>query len=156
MLTIFIMLMICFIFYHVTQPNWHIYYLSRVVRKPDFCLCENKGADQLRSNCEADQRLYFRNKVSKISLLLKSEISSLLLRLYRPVCVRPGRKPRRPVFSCCGSFYVFSAAIVTFSTIVTCHALNYSPLREHLPKRSYFNILANVCTYSVLYCGNNI
>ena len=24
--------------------------MSRIVRKPDFCLCENKGADQLRSN----------------------------------------------------------------------------------------------------------
>ena len=24
-----------------------------VVRKSDFCLCENKGADQLCSNCEA-------------------------------------------------------------------------------------------------------
>ena len=24
-------------------------YLSRMVRKPEFCLCENKGADQLRS-----------------------------------------------------------------------------------------------------------
>ena len=31
--------------------------LSRDARKPDFCLVgENKGADQLRSNCEADQR----------------------------------------------------------------------------------------------------
>ena len=30
--------------------------MSRAVRKPDFCLCKNKGADQLRSNCEADQR----------------------------------------------------------------------------------------------------
>ena len=29
------------------------------MRKPDFCLCENKGADQLRSNYEADQRLCF-------------------------------------------------------------------------------------------------
>ena len=28
--------------------------MSRIVRKPDFCLCENKGADQL-----ADQRLCF-------------------------------------------------------------------------------------------------
>ena len=34
--------------------------LSRVLRKPDNCLCENKGADQLRSKCEADQRLSFR------------------------------------------------------------------------------------------------
>ena len=46
------------------------------MRKPDFCLCENKGADQLRSNCEADQRLCFRYKDSTLSLLLKSEISS--------------------------------------------------------------------------------
>ena len=52
------------------------YYMSRIVRKPDFCLCENKGADQLRSNCEADQRLCFRYTHSTISLLLKSEISS--------------------------------------------------------------------------------
>ena len=29
------------------------------MRKPDFGLCKNKGADQLRSNCEADQHLCF-------------------------------------------------------------------------------------------------
>ena len=34
-------------------------YMSCVMRKPDFCLGENKGADQLRSNCEADQHLCF-------------------------------------------------------------------------------------------------
>ena len=51
-------------------------YLSRIVRKRDFCLCENKGADQLRGNREADQRLCFRYTNSTISLLLKSEISS--------------------------------------------------------------------------------
>ena len=34
--------------------------MSRFMRKPDFCLCENKGADQLSSYCEADQRLCFR------------------------------------------------------------------------------------------------
>ena len=28
--------------------------MSRVIRKPDFCLCENKEADQLCSNCTAD------------------------------------------------------------------------------------------------------
>ena len=26
--------------------------------KTGFCLGENKGVDQLRSNCEADQRLF--------------------------------------------------------------------------------------------------
>ena len=52
------------------------YQMNRVTRKPDFCLCENKGADQLRSNCEADQRLCFRYTDSTLSLLIKSEISS--------------------------------------------------------------------------------
>ena len=50
--------------------------MSRIVRKPDFCLGENKGADQLRGNREADQRLCFRYSDSTIPLLLKSEISS--------------------------------------------------------------------------------
>ena len=50
--------------------------MSRAMRKPDFCLCENKGADQLRSYCEADQRLCFRFTDSTIRLVLKSEISS--------------------------------------------------------------------------------
>ena len=30
------------------------------MRKPAFCICENKDADQLRRNREADQRLCFR------------------------------------------------------------------------------------------------
>ena len=46
------------------------------MRKPDFCLYENKGADQLRSNCEADQRLSFHYTDSTSSLLLKFQISS--------------------------------------------------------------------------------
>ena len=47
------------------------------MRKLAFCICENKDADQLRSNCAADQRLCFRFSDSTIPLLLKSEISSL-------------------------------------------------------------------------------
>ena len=43
--------------------------MSLVLRKPDFCICENKAADQLRGNREADQRLYFRYIDSTISLL---------------------------------------------------------------------------------------
>ena len=30
------------------------YEMSLVMRKPDFCICENKDADQLRGNREAD------------------------------------------------------------------------------------------------------
>ena len=45
--------------------------MSRVVRKPAICICENKDADQLRGNREADQRLYFRYIDSTIPLLPK-------------------------------------------------------------------------------------
>ena len=56
-------------------------HMSLVMRKTDFCICENKDADQLRGNCEADQRLCFRYIDSTIPLLPKAEIS---------VAVQPG------------------------------------------------------------------
>ena len=65
------------------------------MRKLAFCICENKDADQLRcafvfATTRIVQSLYFLNP--------KFPASSHLLRLYSPVCVGPGRKPRRPVF----------------------------------------------------------
>ena len=51
--------------------------LSHVMRKLDFCTCENKDADQLRGIREADQRLFFCFIDSTIPLLSKSEISRL-------------------------------------------------------------------------------
>ena len=51
--------------------------LSLVMRKPAFCICENKDTDQLRGNREADQRLCFRYTDTTIPLLSKFEISSL-------------------------------------------------------------------------------
>ena len=50
--------------------------MSRLVRKPTICIGENKVADQLRGNREADQRLCFRYTDSTLPLLPKSEISS--------------------------------------------------------------------------------
>ena len=44
--------------------------------KPTICIGENKDADQLRGNREADQRLCFHYTDSTLPLLLKSEISS--------------------------------------------------------------------------------
>ena len=57
------------------------------MRKPDFCICENKDADQLRGNREADQRLCFCYTDSTIPLLPKSEISSFW---PSSVVVQPG------------------------------------------------------------------
>ena len=75
--------------------------LCFVMRKQAFCKCENKDADQLRSNCAADQRLCFRYTDSRIPLLPRSEISSLWPSSVAVslVCVGPGRTPRRPVYS---------------------------------------------------------
>ena len=87
------------------------------MRKPFcfcFCICENKHADQLCGDRTADQRKQRRRSISAFdfatqivqSLYLlnpKSQASSYLLWLYSPVFVRPGRKPRRPVFSQRGS-----------------------------------------------------
>ena len=47
--------------------------------KPTIYIGENKDADQLRGNREADQRLCFRYSDSTIPLLLKSKISSFYL-----------------------------------------------------------------------------
>ena len=47
------------------------------MRKPAFCTCENKDADQLRGNREADQCLCFRHMDGTIPLPPNSEISSL-------------------------------------------------------------------------------
>ena len=52
--------------------------MSSVVRKPDFCLCENKGAGQLCSNCTADLHLCFCYMDSTIPLLSKSKNFKLL------------------------------------------------------------------------------
>ena len=37
--------------------------LSHFVRKPEFCLCENNGTDQLCSYCTADEHLCFCSQI---------------------------------------------------------------------------------------------
>ena len=68
--------------------------MSRIVRKSDFCLGENKGADQLRGN------FVFATRIVQFLFFLnpKFQASSLLLWLYRLVCVGPDRKPTKTGF----------------------------------------------------------
>ena len=60
------------------------------MRKPAFCICENKDADQLRGNPEADQRLCFRYIPYIVQSLFylnpKFQASSYLLWVYSLVC----------------------------------------------------------------------
>ena len=65
--------------FYDSQNNIHTciqIHMSRPMGKPTICIGENKGADQLRGNREAGQRLYFRLPDCTIPLLLYSEISS--------------------------------------------------------------------------------
>ena len=81
--------------------------MSRIMRKPAFCICENKGADQLRGSRVADQRLCFRYMYSTATCMVQSlfflnpkfQASSHILWLHSPVFVGTGW---RRVFSCCG------------------------------------------------------
>ena len=59
--------------------------------RPTVYICKNKDTDQLRKNCEADQRLSFRYMDSTILILFISKISIfypasvlVLLGLCRP------------------------------------------------------------------------
>ena len=53
-------------------------YMSCVMRKPAFCICENTDADQLRDNRATDQRFCFRYIDCTIPLLAQAEVSSLI------------------------------------------------------------------------------
>ena len=53
--------------------------MSYVVRKLAYCICENKDADQLHGNREADQHLCFRYIDCTIPLLPKYKISSCVV-----------------------------------------------------------------------------
>ena len=75
----FLMFCAVFIFPPCGDDERLIGYMSFEPSHEKSNICETKGAGQLRSNCEADQRLYFRifaTDISTDTLILKSKISS--------------------------------------------------------------------------------
>ena len=62
---------------HMINHNTNKIPVSHMMRQPTICIGKNKGADQLCTNCKADQHLYFRYMASTLPLLSKSKISSL-------------------------------------------------------------------------------
>ena len=67
------------------------YHTSRIMSKPAFCICKNKGADQL-CGYTTDPHLCFPHTDSTIPFFLnpKFQASRHLLKLCSPVCVEPG------------------------------------------------------------------
>ena len=85
----------------IRLPLLRLLYLSLVVRKPAFCICENKDADQLRSNtAKLISAFVFSTQIVQSLYVLntKFEESSHFVWLYSLVCVGPGGEPLRPFF----------------------------------------------------------
>ena len=111
--------------------------------KPTNCICENKGADQLRSNCEvadqlhsnckADQRLCFRFSDSTIPPLLNSKNFKLLAYFC----------------SCTGRFMsgLFGNHIVSFPTSWLIYLAIIAGLKRVTDKRSVPDIAQYVPYY---------
>ena len=72
------------------------------MRKLAFCISENKDADQLRGNREADQRLCFRYTDNSIMPLLPSSVT------VQPSLCLAWSETLKTVFSQRGSNYLFS------------------------------------------------
>ena len=84
-------------------------HMSRVVIKPAFYICENKETKtQISFAVTAKLISAFVFAIGIVQSLYyihpKFQASNHLRWLYKPVCVGPGRKPRRPVFSQRGSY----------------------------------------------------
>ena len=96
--------------------------MSLCVRKPTICMGENKDADQLRGNREADQRLCFRYTDSTFPPLLIPKLSRFYV---SSLTVQAGLcwtwlKTQIVGFSCTGSYYNESMAE---SCVVHCLAI---------------------------------
>ena len=87
-------------------------HMSKCMGKPTICIGENKAADQLRRNCEADQHLSFCYTDSTIPLLSKCRISSLCD--YSLVCVGPDQDPNCFVFSRTGSYLFVAVQLICY------------------------------------------
>ena len=109
------------------------------MRKPTICIYETKGADQLHSNCEADQRLCFRYTDSTIPLLSK-------IQNFQPLAI----------FSACTAQFVsdlFGNHIVGFLTRRLIHVMSQKNLKPFLytKTRAWIRCMVNKLSISTIF-----
>ena len=63
--------------------------MSRVLRNPGFCICENKGADQMCGNRTADLRLCFCYK-DKVAFLYFQILKTLRISDMTQLAIKEG------------------------------------------------------------------
>ena len=96
--------------FHELSVMFHLvgafFYLSLVVRKPFFAYAKTKTQISFAVTAKLISAFVFATRMGQPLFFLnrKFQASSYLLWLYSPICVGPGRKSRRPVFSQRGSF----------------------------------------------------
>ena len=134
--------------------------VSRIVRKPVFCTCENKDADQLPQIAVTTKLIsvfVFATQIVRSLFFLnpKFQDSNHLMWLHSPVCIGPGRKPRRPVFSERGS----SVTKGTWLNLIKDCVINYTllilpPLWSNICWCIMFsNIISSYLNLSTMFPG---
>ena len=83
-----------------------VYYMSLVMRNPFFAYAKTKKQFSFAVTAKLISACVFATRIVQSLYFLnpKYQASGHLLWLYRLVCVGPGGKPRRPVFSQRGSY----------------------------------------------------
>ena len=79
------------------------------MRKMDFCLCKTKVQISCAVTSQLIRAFVFTTQIMYnpfYYIYPKFQASGCFLSLHRPVCVEPGQKSRRPVFSCRGSYVI--------------------------------------------------
>ena len=92
--------------------------MSRVVRKPAFCICKTKTQISFAVTAKLISAIVFAIQIVQSLFYLnpKFQDSSHLLWLYSPVCVGPDWKTQRPVFLQRGSYKLFICSSVMVPT----------------------------------------
>ena len=115
---------------HRGQSSFIIYVIPHTLSNKRLSYCKGKG---VWYNVKLDWSLWisfavtaklitafvFATRIVQSLYFLNPEFqaSCNLLWLYSPVCVGPGRKPRRPVFSQRGSFYCLRLSLFCISVL---------------------------------------
>ena len=94
------------LFYHINSLKTCHIYMSGIMRKTAFCICENKTQLSFAVAAKLISAFVFATRIVQTLyyLYLKFQASSHLLWLYIRVCVGPGQMSRRPGFSQRGSY----------------------------------------------------
>ena len=92
--------------------------VSHIVRKPAFAYAKTKTQISFAATAKLISAFVFATqKVQPLFFLNpKFQASSCLLWLHSPICVAPGRKPRRPFFSRRGSSF-FAVDVLHMSLV---------------------------------------